>query len=83
MIAAACILLGGLTIARNQDYASESALWRSTARHSPHKGRVWNNLGYSLERDGALDEARAAYRKAIDLDPADFRAQMNLDRIAK
>ena len=83
MIAAACILLGGLTIARNQDYASESALWRSTARHSPDKGRVWNNLGYSLERDGALDEARAAYRKAIDLDPADFRAQMNLDRIAK
>ncbi len=82
-MAAVCIALGVTTFVRNQDYASETALWRSTARHSPAKGRVWNNLGYSLERDGALDEARAAYRKAIDLDPADFRAQMNLDRIAR
>ena len=81
VIAAACIVLGGLTIIRNQDYASETALWRATTQHSPAKGRVWNNLGYSLERDGTLDEARVAYRKAIDLDPADFRAQMNLDRI--
>ena len=80
---AVCIALGVTTFVRNQDYASETALWRSTARHSPAKGRVWNNLGYSLERDGALEEARAAYRKAIDLDPADFRAQMNLDRIER
>ena len=82
-VVALCLVLGSLTIVRNQDYASESALWRSTARHSPDKGRVWNNLGYSLEREGALDEARVAYRQAIALDPADFRAQMNLDRIGQ
>ena len=80
---AVCIALGVTTIIRNQDYASETSLWRATTQHSPAKGRVWNNLGYSLERDGALDDARAAYRKAIELDPADFRAQMNLDRIER
>jgi len=80
---AACVVLGVVTAGRNQDYASEASLWRATARHSPAKGRVWNNLGYALEREGMLDEARTAYRRAIDLDPADFRAQMNLDRIAR
>jgi len=82
-MAAVFIVLGVATVSRNQDYASEASLWRATARHSPAKGRVWNNLGYALEREGMLDEARTAYRRAIDLDPADFRAQMNLDRIAK
>lgn len=82
-MAAVCIALGVATVSRNQDYASESSLWRATARHSPAKGRVWNNLGFALEREGMLDEARTAYRRAIDLDPADFRAQMNLDRIAR
>ena len=82
-MAVVCIALGVATIMRNQDYASETSLWRATTQHSPAKGRVWNNLGYSLERDGALDDARAAYRKAIEIDPADFRAQMNLDRIER
>lgn len=79
--AALLLLCLGLTIARNHDYRSEIALWEATARTSPDKARVHNNLGYAYARAGRRDEARREYRRALQLDPADFRARRNLARL--
>lgn len=75
------VLLCGSTIGRNGLYQSELALWQDTARHSPHKARVFNNLGYALASAGRTDEARAAYRRALELDPLHLKAANNLQRL--
>lgn len=78
MTALLCVTLAAATLARNRDYASEVALWQASARASPAKARVFNNLGYALQQQGRIDEARAAYRRALALDPRDYKARANL-----
>ena len=73
-----CALLGLVTVGRNEDYRSESALWRATAACSPDKARVWNNLGFALMNDGDLDGARAALSRALALEPGYQKAFHNL-----
>ncbi len=34
----------------------------------PELGRAWNNLGIAYARLGRLEEARAAYHRAVELD---------------
>jgi tetratricopeptide (TPR) repeat protein len=73
------VLLGGITISRNEAYRSEVALWEDTAAKSPGKARVHNNLGYAYERAGRFGEARASYLRALAIDPGHARARGNLD----
>jgi tetratricopeptide (TPR) repeat protein len=72
------VVLGGHTVLRNSDYRTEIGLWEVTAIASPHKSRVWNNLGFVLHQAGETIRARYAYEVAIDLDPENYRAQVNL-----
>ncbi len=74
----AIALLAFATAARNRDYASEVALWEQTARVSPEKPRVHNNLGHAYSRAGRLDLAEAAYREALRLHPGYDVARDNL-----
>lgn len=76
-IVAACLL--AVTVSRNRDYASEVALWEATARLSPGKARVWNNLGWSYEGAGRVEDARRAYDRALAIDPRDWKARTNRD----
>jgi len=83
-IAFAAMLLLGLgiaTVARNQTYGSEVALWEDAFAKSPGKPRVANNLGYAYQRAGRLAEAELAYKQAIELDPGYWRARINLDAL--
>ncbi len=41
----------------------------------------FNNLGITLERLGEVEEAKAAYTKAVELDPNNTKAQANLERV--
>jgi len=80
------LLLGAVTHVRNQDYRSEVALWQATAKTSPGKARVWNNLGYAYRLEGNSIAARSAYRRALEIDPNDIQARANLmalDRLDK
>lgn len=77
IVAAAVLLMGALTVARNADYRTEIALWESTALASPRKARVWNNLGYAYEQAGRRDEAILAYDRALELDPDFWKARLN------
>lgn len=77
-LGALALLLAAATWQRNGDYRSEVALWQATARDSPDRARVWNNLGYAYQQQGDFDAARAAYRRALALDPDAVRARINL-----
>src|SRR6185369_8504788 len=71
-------LLGYFTLMRNRDYRSEILLWEDTARKSPAKARVFNNLGYAYSLAGRHDEGCSAYRKALSLNPDYDIAKGNL-----
>jgi Flp pilus assembly protein TadD len=51
---------------------------RDALRHNPRSFDAWNNLGWSLAQLGFRDEAAAAYRAALALQPNDERATNNL-----
>lgn len=72
------IVLGSYTVARNRLYHSEIALWEDTVRKSPRNPRAFNNLGYACFLKGRKDEARDAYRRALEIDPAFELARNNL-----
>lgn len=80
-LVALCVVLGGATLVRNTDYRSELALWEATARASPGKSRPWNNLGWARQQAGDRAGARAAYERALALDPANYRARANLEAL--
>jgi len=65
------------------DYGSESRLWGATVLASPRNARAWNNLGYALAAEGDAAGARAAYEKALSIDPASPRARGNLDALQR
>jgi len=72
-------VLGASTVARNQDYRSEVALWSDTTRKSPGSARAWNNLGYAHQQEGRREAARTAYERALALDPQHAQARTNLE----
>ncbi|OGT13427.1 MAG: hypothetical protein A3F73_06375 [Gallionellales bacterium RIFCSPLOWO2_12_FULL_59_22] len=83
----ACIALlfalGSLTLLRNQVYVDEIALWEDTARKSPHKARVHNNLGYAYKLAGRTGDARREFILALRLDPKHAKARHNIDQMEK
>lgn len=74
-------ILGLSTLMRNRAYRTEVSLWEDTARKSPAKARVHNNLGYAYQLAGRYPEARRAYLRALALDPDHARARANLERL--
>ncbi|HEX4984603.1 MAG TPA: tetratricopeptide repeat protein [Burkholderiales bacterium] len=73
--------LGTVTVQRNQVYASAIAFWEDTLEKSPRKARVANNLGYAYQQAGRIEEAKLAYRQAIEADPDYWRARINLEAL--
>ncbi|NGY05233.1 ArnT family glycosyltransferase [Solimonas terrae] len=79
---AAIALLSALawrTHERNLDYADEPSLWRQTLSQSPDKPRVLNNYGVALRLEGRELQARAAFLRALAVDPTFEAARKNLD----
>jgi tetratricopeptide (TPR) repeat protein len=70
-----------LTIFRNRDYASEISLWEDTAKKSPYKARVHNNLGYAYLLAHRNIEARREFLTALKMDPSLYKARYNLYRV--
>jgi tetratricopeptide (TPR) repeat protein len=78
IVAAILVVLASFTLLRNLDYLSEIRLWQQTARVSPLKPRVMNNLGFAYSAAGCFAQAEAAYLRALQLDPAYALARQNL-----
>lgn len=82
-IAAGFLLFGAATAVRNYDYGSEIRLWEQTARVSPEKPRVFNNLGFAYSDAGCLEQAERAYAHAVRLDPRYDLARNNLEHVLR
>lgn len=80
-LAALSALLGVATFVRVTDYASEVRLWEATVRASPLNPRAWNNLGHAWQLAGDGARARAAYERALAIDPEHRKARGNLDTL--
>lgn len=66
-------------LAKEEGRFPEAArLLRSSLMEDPRKGLVWGHLGDVLAALDQHEEAEAAYRKAIELDPSDFDSTLNL-----
>jgi protein O-mannosyl-transferase len=66
------------TSLRNRVYDTEVTFWKDTATRNPTSARAANNLGMAYAADCRLEEAASEFQRSIQLDPADFRANINL-----
>lgn len=59
--------LGGLTYARNQEWAKPIDFYLNETQHSPNKERAWAELGKVYIKERQFDEALKALGKALNL----------------
>lgn len=69
----------GNTAQREGRYAEAEAIWRQILETNPDNAIAYNNLGVAYQKQGNLEAAITAYKKAIALDPDYTRAQNNLE----
>lgn len=77
VLAAAALVLGGLTVTRNRTYVDEAALWADTIAKRPENARAHYNLAVVHAERGELGAALAAYAEAIARDPFYVEAHNN------
>jgi protein O-mannosyl-transferase len=70
--------LGLATAARNVTYSDEIRFWQDVTSKTPLNGRGWNNLGYACALAGRNADAERAFRRAIEVDPRNTKAAVNL-----
>ena len=76
--AAVLLACGAATIARNQVWATEEAMWSDVVRKSPNKGRPYIGLARGLVKANRPLEARRALERGVALDPRSPELRTNL-----
>jgi len=71
-----CLLL--LTGSRGNDYQSAVSLWEDTARKSPRKALVHNNLATAYLEEKRYEDAVQSLRRTLELNPESDHAHINL-----
>jgi len=80
LIAAAAVVLGLLTVRRNEAYRSELSIWQDTLAKVPYNYRAYLNCGAASSAKGQLQEAVAYYERALQVKPDFAEAHYNLGR---
>lgn len=68
----------GFSLAAQGNYASAVKHYKGALQAKSDYPVALNNFGFALEKLGRPDEAREAYHKALDLDPANRTASKRL-----
>ncbi|CAH8584852.1 unnamed protein product [Schistosoma turkestanicum] len=68
------------TVRRNTDWSNEYNLFTSALKVNPNNAKMWNNVGHSLESEGKYSEALDYFRKAVNVQPNDMGARINVGR---
>ena len=66
---------------QTRNWALAEKGFRAAIRIAPDDAAIINNLGLALEQQGKVSEARVAFRRALELDPAMPGFRKNLDRM--
>ena len=62
-------VLAVLSMSRNEVWADDMSLWTDAVKKAPAMYRTHTNLGRALQASGDAPGARAAYERAIEIDP--------------
>ncbi|MCP5050040.1 MAG: tetratricopeptide repeat protein [bacterium] len=57
--------------------------WTKVLENGKETGSIYNNIAIALENMGKFDEAEAAYKKALSLEPNNPTIQGNYDKFQK
>lgn len=69
----------GVQVAQRGLWREAIYRWERAAQLDPTYAAAFNNLAVAYEQDGQLDKARAAYEKALALDPNNPLIKQNFD----
>ncbi len=69
----------GIDVARRGLWLEARFRFEQATTINPESGSAFNNLGVTLEQQGEFDKARAAYERALQLEPKNVSIQQNYD----
>jgi Tfp pilus assembly protein PilF len=69
----------GIDVARRGLWREAIYRWERAVEIDPTYAAAYNDLAVGYEHEGQLDKARAAYEKALELDPDNLQIQQNYD----
>jgi Flp pilus assembly protein TadD len=69
----------GISVAQRGLWREAIYRWLRAAEIDPTYAAAHNNLGIAYEHEGELDKARAAYEKAIELEPNNTFIKQNFE----
>ena len=69
----------GISVAQRGLWREAIYRWERAAQIDPTYAAAHNNLAIAYEHEGDLDKARAAYEKAIELEPDNAFIKQNYD----
>lgn len=68
------------TIMRNEEWKDEYALFKSGLRVNAGNAKLFNNVGHALESKGRYEEALNYFHAAVNVQPDDIGAHINVGR---
>ena len=69
----------GIQVAQRGLWREAIYRWERATQIDPSYAAAYNNLAVAYEHEGQLDKARAAYEKAIELEPSNTMIKQNYD----
>ena len=69
----------GVQVAQRGLWREAIYRWERATQLDPTYAAAFNNLAVAYEQDGQLDKARAAYQKALSLEPNNQLIKQNFD----
>ena len=69
----------GIQVAQHGLWREAILRWESAAKIDPTYAAAHNNLAIAYEHEGELDKARAAYEKALELEPNNALIKQNFE----
>ena len=67
----------GIQVAQRGLWREAIYRWERATQIDPSYAAAYNNLAVAYEHEGQLDKARAAYEKAIELEPSNTMIKQN------
>ncbi len=69
----------GIQVAQRGLWREAIYRWERATQIDPSYAAAYNNLAIAYEHEGRLDKARAAYEKALSLEPNNAMIRQNFD----
>jgi Flp pilus assembly protein TadD len=69
----------GIIVAQRGLWREAAFRWQQAVELDPTYAAAWNNLGIGYEQLGRFDDARKAYEKALEIEPANTFIRNNYD----